>query len=94
LPVVDFPHEQGNSDAVTGGYVSRRAGAALNGRYVFGEFGTGRIWVIAHNFPKGGTLPAPVDSIDNDALVSFGEGNDGRLYLVNIQGSIHVLIDS
>jgi glucose/arabinose dehydrogenase len=93
LPILDFPHVPDNSDAVTGGYVSRRPGAALEGDYVFGEFGTGRIWVIPANFPSGGSLPAPADNTDY-SIASFGEGNDGRLYLVDIGGAVYRLTDS
>ena len=93
LPILDFPHESGNSDAVTGGYVARRSGTQLYGKYVFGEFGTGRIWIIPANFPMGGTLPAVAENT-NYSISSFGEGNDGRLYLVDIGGSVYRLTDS
>ncbi len=95
LPILDYPHEAGSEDnsAVTGGYVSRRSGAALEGKYVFGDWGSGRIWIIPANFPAGGTLPAPIDNT-NLSISSFGEGNDGTLYLVDWDGSVYRLTDS
>jgi len=95
LPIAEYAHSAfgGGNCAVTGGYVSRRAGAALYGDYVFGEYCSGKVWIIPANFSAGGALPSPVaDTIYN--ISSFGEGNDGRLYLVDRGGSIYRLTDS
>lgn len=93
LPVVEYSHSSygGNNCAVSGGYVSRRSGAAMYGDYVFGDFCSGKIWVIPASF-SGGSLPAPTDT--SYLISSFGEGSDGKLYLVNLGGSIYRLTDS
>jgi glucose/arabinose dehydrogenase len=93
LPIAEIPHNDAGDDncAITGGYVSRRSGAALEGNYVFGDFCSGKIWVIPESF-SGGSLPAPDDT--DHLISSFGEDNQGRLYLVDLSGSIYRLSDS
>lgn len=93
LPIGEYAHSDfgGGNCAITGGYVSRRSGAPMYGDYVFGDFCSGKIWVIPATF-SGGSLPTPDDT--NYNISSFGEGYDGRLYLVDIGGSIYRLTDS
>jgi glucose/arabinose dehydrogenase len=93
LPIAEIPHNDSGDDncAITGGYVSRRSGANMAGDYVFGDFCSGKIWVIPASF-SGGSLPAPDDT--NYNISSFGEDNLGRLYLVDLGGSIYRLTDS
>jgi glucose/arabinose dehydrogenase len=92
LPIVEYPH--GTECAVTGGYVARRSvSSPLYGDYVFGDFCSGKVWVIPADFTAGDPLPAPVaDTTFN--ISSFGEGADGKLYLVDLNGSIYRLTDS
>ena len=82
MPIAAYDHLSGDC-AVVGGYVSRRAGVPLYGRYVFGDFCSGRIWSIPASF-AGGELPEPLDT--DIAISSFGEGFDGTLYVVHIGG--------
>lgn len=95
LPIAEYSHSAfgGGNCAVTGGYVSRRSGAALFGKYVFGDYCSGKIWVIPHKFAAGSALPAPsADTTYN--ISSFGTDNLGRIYLVDLGGSIYRLTDS
>ena len=72
--------------AVTGGYVSRRSGSTVAGRYLFGDYCSGRIW----------SLPASTTSTQRQTLLldtphnisSFGEDVYGRLYLVSLGGEV------
>lgn len=86
-PVTEYDHSLGNS--ITGGYVYRGSqNTSLVGRYLFGDFGSGRIWAwIAEN----ATQPrAPTQLLDTDLNISsFGQGNDGELYVVNYGGTLH-----
>ncbi|MEP7158625.1 MAG: PQQ-dependent sugar dehydrogenase [Chloroflexota bacterium] len=95
LPIAEYSHSAagGGNCAVTGGYVSRRSGAALYGKYVFGDYCSGKIWVIPANFAPGSALPAPADDTAH-LISSFGRDNIGRLYLVALGGSIYRLTDS
>lgn len=91
LPVAVYNHSQGC--AVTGGYVARRTGAALYGKYVFGDYCTGRVWAIPSSF--NGSLSSSHLLADTAYNVSsFGEGADGRLYLVDLGGGVYRLNDS
>ncbi len=96
LPILEYPHSVPGDDnnSVTGGYVSRRPGAALNGKYVFGDFGSGRVWAVRFDISRRRTMPAAV--ADTPYLISsFGEGLDGRLYLVDFGGgAVYRLNDS
>jgi glucose/arabinose dehydrogenase len=90
-PVAEYERSVGTT--VTGGYVYRgRAIRGLAGRYVFGDFTSGRIWHIV-----AGTQPTVrvTDGFDSGLNISsFGEGNDGELYLVHYGGKLYRLTGS
>ena len=94
-PILDYAHTAfgGGNCAVTGGYVSRRPGAAMKGDYVFGDYCSGLVWVIPSTFKAGSTLPSPVADTDFN-ISSFGEGSDGRIYLVDLNGGIYLIDQS
>jgi uncharacterized protein (TIGR03437 family) len=80
-PVHVYPRSEGLS--VTGGYVYR--GARFNwlrGAYVYGDFVTGRLWALRRN---GGawTNELQIDLTRSFAISTFGEGEDGELYIAN-----------
>lgn len=83
-PVVEYGRALGFS--VTGGYVYRGAAVpALQGRYVFGDFGSGRIF--AH---EPGVAGSRTELLDTDAnLSSFAEDLAGELYAVDLGGAIY-----
>lgn len=84
-PIFDYDHTVGAS--IIGGYVYRGgADASLNGKYVFGDFVSGRIWQL-----DGGTATALSSPFGGSQLTSFGEGGDGALYAVGINGRIYQL---
>ncbi len=85
LPIVEYSQSAGRC-SVTGGYVSRRPGAALEGRYVFGDFCSGDIWNISAGHSASDPLPAP--SASGRLISSFGEGADGTIYLTDLRGSL------
>lgn len=88
LPVVEYRHtvSGGGNCSVTGGYVSRRPSATLYGRYIFGDYCSGRMWDISASHYAGDPLPAPI--MTGRLISSFGEGADGRIYLTDILGSL------
>lgn len=91
-PIFDFGREEGRS--VIGGYVYRgRRHRSLQGKYVFGDFATGRLWALS--YVKGapprfasvevlGTTPTTNYNYrgTEGGLTSFGRGHDGELYLL------------
>ena len=65
-------------------------GAELYGSYVFGDYCSGRVWVIPATYAAFTTLPNPV--VDTTYHISsFGEDSTGRIYLVDLGGSIYRL---
>lgn len=85
-PVTEYDHTLGNS--ITGGYVYRGSQTTgLAGRYLFGDFGSGRIWAW---IPENATQPRqPTELLDTDLnIASFAQGNDGELYVVNYGGTL------
>lgn len=84
-PIFDYDHTVGAS--IIGGYVYRGgADASLAGKYVFGDFISGRIWHL-----DGSTATALSSPFGGSQLTSFGEGGDGALYAVGINGRIYQL---
>ncbi len=94
-PILDYAHSDfgGGNCAVTGGYVARRPGAAMEGRYVFGDYCSGRVWIIPANFVAGSSLPDPIADTSYK-ISSFGEDDLGRIYLVDLNGAIYRLDES
>ncbi len=81
LPAVVYGHGEGCS--VTGGVVVRDpAEPELDGRYLFADFCSGRIWGLAPGGASGWTV-AEVGRHDGNP-VGFGEGEDGAVYAVDI----------
>jgi len=85
-PVAEYGRSVGTT--VTGGYVYRGTSSpVLVGRYIFGDFGSGRIWHIAADAAPTQTMTSGFDSGLN--ISSFGEGNDGEIYVIHYGGTLH-----
>lgn len=74
-PVAEYDHSLGSS--ITGGLVYRgqRLAGALSGRYVYGDFISGRIWALD---PQSGHNDMLADT--GVRIVAFGETAAGALY--------------
>lgn len=86
-PVAEYDHSLGES--ITGGFVYRGSQpTALVGRFLFGDFISGRIFAwIAENAAQPRQPTQLLDSALN--ISSFGQGNDGELYVVHYGGTLH-----
>lgn len=88
LPVLEYSHDQGNS--VTGGYRYRgKAIPALQGAYLYADFGSGRIWAATES---GGKWSAKELRKENMNFSSFAEDPSGELYLIDYGGFIYKLV--
>ncbi|HWL61898.1 MAG TPA: PQQ-dependent sugar dehydrogenase [Steroidobacteraceae bacterium] len=88
-PVAEFPRLAGN--AVTGGYVYRGSAIPqLAGRYVFGDYGSGRIWHIARDATPTLQVTNPFNS--NLNISSFAQDANGEIYVVHLGGTLHRLV--
>jgi uncharacterized repeat protein (TIGR03806 family) len=90
-PVVDYDHSVGNS--ITGGYVYRGSALpALAGVYLFADYGSGRIWRLVDNGSGGYSSQELLDT--SLGIASFGQGNDGELYVVDLNGGgLYKIVD-
>ncbi|MBX3192948.1 MAG: PQQ-dependent sugar dehydrogenase [Labilithrix sp.] len=88
-PVVEYPRSDGIS--ITGGFVYRgTAISTLVGRYVYGDFGSGRIWSIDASAPS----PSPRLLMESGkSIASFAEDASGELYVLDYgTGQVHRVV--
>lgn len=86
LPIAEYDHSLGCS--VTGGYVYRGTQyPALIGHYLFGDYCSGRIWSLTENSSGRWTMRQLIDS--PFSISSFGEDEQGELYVVHYGGAIY-----
>ncbi len=93
-PVATYGRGEGVS--VTGGYVYRgTAVPTLVGKYVFGDFGSGRVWTLPGDAVPGGGAKPELLFTTTLAISSFAEMNDGELLVVDFAGGgLHRIIAS
>ncbi len=92
-PVSEYPHTSGNV-SITGGFVYRGSNIpALQGRYVFADFASGRIWALQSDGMGGYTNDELLVSSTQPS--SFGVDQDGELYFTDYNsGRIMQLVAS
>lgn len=83
-PVFEYTH--GNGDAsITGGYVYRGANLPfLQGRYVFADYVSGRIWALRDNDAGGYLADQLADT--SFGISAFALGHDQELYFTDLVG--------
>ncbi|MCL4777171.1 MAG: PQQ-dependent sugar dehydrogenase [Gammaproteobacteria bacterium] len=91
-PVAEYGRSAGYS--ITGGYVYRgTAIPSLAGRYVFADYGSGRIWNIAADSQPTVTVTGSQGLATGLGIASFGEAVNGELFVVDISGgSLYQLV--
>jgi uncharacterized repeat protein (TIGR03806 family) len=92
-PVAEYTHELGH--AVTGGYVYRgKAIPGLVGRYIFGDFTSGRIWDIPNDTKPTMTMTMTGALETGFNISTFAEDQDGELYFVHMYGGLYRITGS
>ncbi|MCB0114229.1 MAG: PQQ-dependent sugar dehydrogenase, partial [Caldilineaceae bacterium] len=89
-PVHEYSHT-GNGCSVTGGYVYRGEDfPELDGVYFFADYCTGYLWASW----QGDDGERQMERVFETGLTvsSFGEDQDGELYIIDYNGEIHRLI--
>jgi glucose/arabinose dehydrogenase len=87
-PIATYAHDAGCS--ITGGFVYRGSDLpGLRGRYLYGDYCSGTIWSL--RVEDGEATDVRRERIALPQLASFGEDEDGELYLVSQAGSVHQL---
>ena len=90
LPIWEYDHSEGGS--ITGGYVYRGPTLeGLTGRYIYGDFSSGKIWALEFSDPDD---PTNTELIDSDLNISsFGTDADNELYICSFDGNIYRLVE-
>ncbi len=88
LPVWEYNHTLGN--AITGGFFYRgETLPELVGAYVYGDYGSGRIWALRYS---GAGTPVNRDLADTGLhITSFGLDQTNELYICTADGNIYSL---
>lgn len=86
-PVHTYEHDRGCS--ITGGYVYRGTQIPdLTGAYLYTDYCNGTIYALATD--NDGLVGADVDTgMTADSIASFGEGPDGELYVLSLDGPVY-----
>ncbi len=93
-PVFEYSHSNYSSCSVTGGYVYRGAQYnALWGRYLFTDYCSGRFWSVKQTGPNTFD-PDTLQDFTNNQYMSFGEDNNGELYVAAENGGIYRITES
>ena len=84
-PILEYDHSGGEC-SITGGYVYRGPSIPdLYGKYVYGDFCSGRIWAATR---QGAAWTTDLMPITAGNLTTFGEGFDGELYVGTETGAL------
>ncbi len=86
-PILSYTHSPDGNCSVTGGYVYRGGQVCgMGGTYFYGDYCSGRIWYATRG--AGGTWTEGLWDNTSILITSFGEDEDGELYVIDRSGSI------
>jgi glucose/arabinose dehydrogenase len=86
MPIWEYTHSVGIS--ITGGYVYRGPGVPeLNGKYIYADYGSGRIWSLEYDGVNPATNTLLMDT--NLLISSFGADQNQELYICAFDGKIY-----
>jgi hypothetical protein len=81
--VIEYDHSGGNC-AITGGYVYRgSASSGLWGTYLYADYCSGNFWGL--QLAEGGTESRLFFQRDRALFSSFGQDENGELYILSIE---------
>jgi glucose/arabinose dehydrogenase len=87
LPIWEYPHENGEN-CIIGGQVYRgKKIPELEGAYVYGDFGSGRIWALYYDQAAKKVI-RNVEILKVGPMSSFGVDADGEILPVDYTGKI------
>jgi len=89
-PLLDYPHDNATGGvAVIGGYVYRGTlNPAMNAHYIFADESSGNVWLL----PPGGAAADTIQFKNVLTLISsFGEAENGELYVTNLNGQLYTV---
>jgi glucose/arabinose dehydrogenase len=89
-PIFEYDHQAGKS--ITGGYVYRgRKFPELDGKYVFADYITGKIWALDYDPEHNDVKKVYAISKNEIPVMSFGEDEQGEIYfmIVTLKGELY-----
>jgi len=89
-PVLEYGHGDGVS--ITGGYVYRGSAIpALRGYYLYADYSAERVWAFRHE--AGSAVDQQRLNLGGSGpIASFGQDNEGEVYLVRRSGSVERIV--
>jgi glucose/arabinose dehydrogenase len=87
-PIVEYSHD-GGSCSVTGGYVYRGPMPEWNGIYLYGDYCSGYVWGQIRN---GDLWDSELLFRTGGRITSFGQDENGEIYLLTDNGNVYQLI--
>jgi len=88
LPIAEYARADGCS--ITGGYVYRGPRIrGLVGRYLFGDYCSGRVWALSETGPGRWAAAQLLET--GLRISSFGEDQDGEIHIVDHSGGVYVV---
>ncbi|NND64381.1 MAG: hypothetical protein HKM24_00315, partial [Gammaproteobacteria bacterium] len=90
-PITEYPHS--GAQSITGGFVYRGSDIPLlEGKYVFGDYESGRVWALLDD-GSGGLMNELIDDVSFN-VIAFGQDHDGEIYALNfLGGTIYKLMN-
>lgn len=93
LPVWEYGHDHLGGCSITGGYVYRgKKNPELIGKYLYGDYCTGRIWALRYDGEHAATNTLLLQEDVN--ISSFGIDKDNELFICDLNGKIYTLSTS
>lgn len=85
-PIFEYSSRANANCSIIGGYVYRGSKVSnIKGKYIFGDYCTGKIWSLDPKNPTNAEL-----LIDSSLkITSFGESSDGEIYIISMKNKIH-----
>jgi glucose/arabinose dehydrogenase len=88
MPIWDYTHNLGS--AVVGGFVYRGSAMSnLVGRYIFGDFGSGRIWALSYDAQDTSAKEAIEIARTDKFIAAFGYDAQNEIYVIGLDGKIY-----
>lgn len=88
MPIFEYDHS--GEAGIIGGYVYRGSKiTGLQGSYVFGDLSSGHIWALTETSPGNWSRTLLISS--GKSITSFGQDQDGELYVLDAAGSVSLL---
>lgn len=89
-PVIEYRTGVNDNRSITGGFLYRGPVVSMQGLYVYGDYGSNRVWFAEETSP-GTWTPTEFGLLGGSfSLAGFGEDEAGNLYITRASGQIQV----